>query len=172
MKRIEKDMIRLDIDVERRSVEMDYVKALVIKFVMCLAVLWIVLGVFYNVDFGHILALSLIITPVSFILGDLFILSRFENWGATIADFILVMAVVWLYSINFINEAFPYITAAALSALIISVGEIFFHRYVDRHILHVDDRTVSRDDQRNIDRSLQTEFGEEIDPPPEDKDQV
>ncbi|MEI3613227.1 YndM family protein [Pseudogracilibacillus sp. SO30301A] len=149
---------------------MDYVKALVIKFVMCLAVLWLVLGVFYNVSFGHILTLSIILTPVSFILGDLFILRRFENWGATIADFLMVFAIVWFYGAYFINVTFPVITAAALSALIISVGEIFFHRYVDNHILHVEDDT--RDRGRRGDRNLQTEFGEEIDPPPVDKDKL
>jgi|SRR5690625_5467 len=152
---------------------MDYVKAIVIKFVMSLAVLWFILGVFYNINFGHIFALSLIITPVSFILGDLFILPRFENWGATIADFILTFAVIWLYSVNVINAIFPVLTATALSALVISVAEIFFHQYVDRHILHVDDRTVDRTSQMNIDnRDLQTEFGEEITPPPEDEDNV
>lgn len=152
---------------------MDYVKALVIKFVMCLAVLWLVLGVFYNVGFGHILTLSIILTPVTFILGDLFILRRFENWGATIADFLMVFAVVWFYGAYFINVTFPVITAAALSALIISVGEIFFHRYVDNHILHVEDDKRDRDRRANIDdRNLQTEFGEEIDPPPVDKDKL
>jgi|SRR5699024_3200429 len=152
---------------------MDYVKALLIKFVMCLAVLWIVLGVFYNITFGHVLTLSLIITGVSFVLGDLYLLPRFENWGATIADFFLALAIIWLYSITFIDAIFPAVTAAALSALILSVGEIFFHRYVDSQILHVQDDTVNRDDQMTVDdRNLQTEFGEEIDPPPEDEDQV
>ena len=152
---------------------MDYVKALIIKFVMCLAVLWIVLGVFYNINFGHVLTLSLIITAASFVIGDLFILPRFENWGATIADFFMALAIVWLYSVNFVNDIFPVLTAAALSALILAVGEIFFHRYVDSHILHVQDETVNRENQMTIDqRNLQTEFGEEIDSPPEDEDQV
>jgi len=152
---------------------LDYVKALIIKFVMCLAVLWIVMGVFYGVRFGHIFTLSLIITPVAFILGDLYILRRFENWGATIADFFLVLAAVWFYSVNFTNIVFPFLTAAAISAVLISVGEIFFHRYVDSHILHVDDDTIDRERQMNIDnRNLQTEFGEEIEPSPEDEDQV
>src|SRR5690625_2607381 len=165
--------MRIFTKLERRKVQLDYVKALIIKFVMCLAVLWIVLGVFYNVNFGHVLTLSLIITPVAFILGDLLILRRFENWGATIADFFLVLAVVWLYTVNFSNEVFPFLTAAALSAILITIGEIFFHRYVDSHILHVQDDSVDRDRQMNIDnRNLQTEFGEEINPPPEDEDQV
>src|SRR5690625_1136183 len=165
--------MRLFTTLERRKVQLDYVKALIIKYVMCLAVLWLVLGVFYNVAFGHIFALSLILTPVTFILGDLFILPRIENWGATIADFLMVFAVVWFYSAYFINETFPALTAAALSALIISVGEIFFHRYVDNRILHVQDDTIDRDRQMNIgNRNLQTEFGEEIDPPTKDEDKL
>jgi len=146
---------------------MDYVKAIIIKFVMSLAVLWVILGLIYNVAFGHVLTLSLIITALGFILGDLIILRWFENWGATIADFLLVFAAVWVYSINFIFENFPVLWAAALSALIISVGEVFFHKYIDRHIIHVDERVdeANRADVGN----LQTEFGEE-NPTPEDKD--
>ncbi|MBO1005869.1 YndM family protein [Pseudogracilibacillus auburnensis] len=152
---------------------MDYVKALIIKFIMCTAVIWIVLGAFYGVNFGQILMLSLIITGVSFVLGDLFILPKFENWGATIADFIIVFAIVWLYGANFINENIPLLTAAAITAAIIAIGEIFFHRYVDSRILHVDDRTDNRDNDNYIDidhSELKTEFGEEIDPVPNDDD--
>ncbi|MEI3607924.1 YndM family protein [Pseudogracilibacillus sp. SE30717A] len=149
---------------------MDYVKALIIKFVMCLAVLWIILGIFYNVAFGHIFTLSLILTAISFILGDLYLLPKFENWGATISDFFLAFAIIWVYSVSFINENFSVITAAALSALVISVGEIFFHRYVDNHIFHNRLHEVNHNDQlRSKNRDLQTEFGDEIKPPPKNK---
>lgn len=150
---------------------MDYVKALIIKLLMCTAVIWFVLGVMYNVNFGHVITLSLFITIASFILGDIFLLPKFENWGATIADFILVFAAVWIYSANFINVNFSLLNAAAITAIIIAIGEIFFHQYVDRHILHVDDRIIIRDDDnRDIRQSeLKTEFGEEIDPAPDDE---
>lgn len=151
---------------------MEYFKALIIKFIMCLAVLWLVLGVFYDMAFGHVLTLSLILTAVAFLLGDLFILSRFENWGATISDFILAFAAIWFYSVYIANATFPVVTAAAISALILSIGEFFFHKYVDNHILHIQYDTKDSDDQMKMDdRNLQTEFGEEIEPSQEDENQ-
>lgn len=144
---------------------LEYVKALIIKFIMSTAVIWLVLGLNYGVPFGHIIMLSLIITLVAFVLGDLMILPRFENWGATLADFLLVFAAVSLYSTNFTNENFPLLNVAATIAILISIGEIFFHKYVDRHILYSDDTVGHRRDNYTIEDSrLNTEFSKEVDP--------
>ncbi len=149
---------------------MRHLKALLIKFVMSLAVVWIVLGGFYNIDFGHVLTLSIVLTIVSYILGDLFLLARFENWGATISDFILAFAVIWLYSVNFIAEDFPLLTAAGLTSLLLAVGEWFFHKYMDNRILRADFESYMEEERVKLDnRNLQAEFGEEIEPKPEDE---
>src|SRR5690625_3530993 len=133
-----------------------------------MAILWVIMGGFYGIGFGHILLLNILITGVSFILGDLYVLPKFENWGATIADFFLVLATVWLYGTYVIPQLFPVLSVAALSALLIGVGEYFIHKYVDRLLLHQEVRTV---DRRNISTSeLQTEFGEEIDPPKDEEE--
>lgn len=142
---------------------MEYVKALIIKFILCTAVVWLVLGAYYGVRFSHVLMLGLILTVVSFVIGDLFILPRFENWGATIADFLLVFATVWLYGVNVIPGNFPVLTGAAVVAILISIGEVFFHRYMDIRVLHVDDSTINRDDPKTR-PTLNTEFGKEITP--------
>lgn len=155
--------------INKGGANLDYVKALVIKFVMCLAILWIILGIFYHVGFGHILALSLLLTGISFVLGDLYLLPKFENWGATIADFFLAFAIIWIYSASFIHENFPVVTAAALSSLVISIGEVFFHRYVDSHIFHNQFNEVNHNDRLRSEQHLQTELGEEIKPPQKDK---
>src|SRR5690625_3132658 len=161
------DMLKLKFQ-KRRQYLMEYVKALLIKFVMTTAVLWVVLGAFYGASFASIFILSLIIAGLSFVLGDLFILPKFENWGATISDFLLVFLAVWLYSANVAIVNYPAITAAAMSAILISIGEVFFHKYVDSHILNVDDRTGGRTQPpRTTEDHLQTEFGDEIDPLPE-----
>jgi len=143
---------------------MEHVKSLLIKFVMCLAVVWIILGGFYNVTFGHVLTLSIILTVVSYVLGDLYLLPRFENWGATISDFILAVAVIWLYLVNFVDVTLPVLTAAALTSLVLSLGEWFFHKYVADNVLD-----KARNERRANHPDLQTEFGEEIEPPSKKK---
>lgn len=138
---------------------MNHIKALLIKFIMCLVVVWIVLGVYYNIGFGHVLTLSIILTVASYIIGDLYLLERIENWGATISDLLLTVGFVWLYSINFIDENFSVLSAAGLTALILAIGEWFYHQYVDKHILHY--RRYS--DIELDDGSLMTEISDEFD---------
>src|SRR5699024_9326733 len=145
-------------------------KAIILKYVMITVILWLVLGAFYGAAIGQVLLLSAIITGVSFILGDLFILSKFENWGAVLADFFIVLLAVWLYSSTFIMGSIPSLNAAAFSAIFISIGEVFFHKYVDKHILNIDDRTGGRGPE-DVGSQLQTEFSKEMDTPdpPEDR---
>lgn len=146
-------------NVRKELSQMNHIKALFIKFLLCLAVVWLVLGVYYNIDFGHVLSLSIILTVTSYIIGDLYLLERIENWGATIADLLLAVFVVWLYSINFIDENFSVLSAAGLVGLFLAAGEWFFHKYVDKHILHY--RRYS--DLELHDINLMTEISDEFD---------
>lgn len=145
---------------------MNYVKALLIKLFICTAVIWFILGLFYSVSFGHVLMLSIIISVASFVLGDLFILPRIDNWAAVIADFVFVVGAVWFYSAYVILVNFSPLSAAGMIALIIAFGELFFHRYVDKHIVHVDKRVAdNEDDYIGLEHSeLRTEFARDIDP--------
>lgn len=139
---------------------MKYIKSFAMKFVMTLAVLFIFLSLFNNVSMAHILALSLIISIVGFLLGDLVILPAFENWGATITDFFLVVITVRLYGMIFFVQYLPSLATVGLIALILSVGEVFLHIYINRTILNV---IESKDSPYQIDMSdFQTEFGEEF----------
>ncbi|GAA0591014.1 YndM family protein [Virgibacillus siamensis] len=141
---------------------MDHVKALIIKFIMCTAVLWLVLGAFYGVEFGNILMLSVLLTVISYIIGDLFLLPRFENWGATLADLGITFVGIWFLGPLLFEENLQIGTAAVITAIIIAVGEYFFHKYMEREVLDDRDRFVT-DEERDVEQSkLQTEFSEEI----------
>lgn len=139
---------------------MNHVKALLIKFIMCTAVLWIVLGVLYNVTFGDILTIGLLLTGVSYIVGDLLILPKLGNQSATIADFVLAFFGTWVLGAMLIEHPIPLVTASFISALLITIGEYFFHRYMDNHVLDEDqdDRSYNRH------QDLQTEYSQELDP--------
>ncbi|WP_077328381.1 YndM family protein [Virgibacillus siamensis] len=141
---------------------MDHVKALIIKFIMCTAVLWIVLGAFYGVGFGDILMLSVLLTAVSYIVGDLLLLPRFENWGATLVDLGLTFLGIWFLGPLLFEENIPLGTAAIFSAIVIAVGEYFFHKYMEKEVLDDWDQFVT-DEDRDVERAkVQTEFSEEL----------
>ncbi|MBO1915294.1 DUF2512 family protein, partial [Microvirga sp. 3-52] len=57
-------------------VSMDSIRAIIIKFIMITAVIWIVFGL-YGFSFGDIIVSSVLLTGVSYIVGDRIILPRF-----------------------------------------------------------------------------------------------
>lgn len=113
---------------------MDHIKALITKFVMCTAVLFVVLSLFYGVDFGDVLLISVVLTIVSY-LGDVYVLPNTSNAVATSADLGLAFVIIWLIGGGIIEENIPIVIASIISAAVIAVGEIFFHMYMKRNVL-------------------------------------
>lgn len=138
------------------------VAAFVIKFIMTLAVLWIILGLFFGISFRNIVIMSIILTIASFLV-DMFILPKVGNIVAAVGDFALAYFGIWLISSFLFTENIavkPITTGAFLSAIVILVGELFYHRYLRNSVFnHVDD-----DDQHYTNRNiLQHEFSKEFD---------
>lgn len=139
---------------------MKHVKALLIKLVMCGAILLIILGGFYNVSYMSIITISILLTGISYVLGDLLILPNFENWGATLADFVLTFIGVWV--LGYVTPI-PLPIAAGLSALFIAGGEYFFHKYMAHHVLR---KKLSGTGLAVESPQFQTEFSSELDDDP------
>ncbi|ASN06011.1 YndM family protein [Virgibacillus necropolis] len=132
---------------------MEHVKALLMKFVMCTAVLFVVLSLIYGVDFGDVLLISLVLTGVSY-LGDVYVLPNTSNTVATLADLGLAFIIIWLFGGNIIEENIPIIMASLISAVVIAAGEMFFHMYMERNVL---EETNQREKGIN-NREFSTEF--------------
>ena len=125
---------------------MDHLKALAIKFIMILVVLGIILTGIYDGEFGDTLLISLVLTLVAYVLGDLMIFRKAgddhdrnsdhvkRNTIATISDAVLAFLVIWLMGKALFTDDGDVLAAAMISALIIAVGEWFFHKYLDRHV--------------------------------------
>ncbi|WP_087971958.1 YndM family protein [Oceanobacillus rekensis] len=139
---------------------MKYLGPLIIKFLMTTAVLWIVLGLFFGVTFGDIIMTSIILTVVAS-LGDLFILPRIGNTAASIADFALAWVVVWLAGINMYGEGIAIGTAAFVSAIAITVGEVFLHRYLKNSVFK--DEKYRESKVAYFPNNYQTEFSSDND---------
>lgn len=140
---------------------MEYIKALIIKFIMITAVLWVVLELFGTVTFADVLITSVLLTGVSFI-GDVYILPKIGNVAATIADFGLALIMIWALGSFLFEQPIALGTASLISAAIIAVGEAFFHHYMMNQVID-DDKPL--DQTRNIHQrnNLQTEFGTDTD---------
>ncbi len=139
---------------------LEHVKALIIKFIMVTAILWVILGLFYGVDFGEIITISVILTPIAYVVGDLLILRYFNNMIATIADFGLSFLTIWFIGLAVINEPISIVGASLISALAIGVGEWFYHYYVNNQVFKGED--VDKNTTLS-DQNFATEFAEETD---------
>ena len=114
---------------------MKHMTALVIKFVIVAVVSEIILGIFTNLNTGEILLVSLTITIVTYIIGDLLILSVFNNTIAAVADAGLCWLIIYLGNYIWPTRSISLLSALS-AAVVIGIGEIFLHIYVEKNILH------------------------------------
>ncbi|RAK16601.1 uncharacterized protein DUF2512 [Anoxybacillus vitaminiphilus] len=144
---------------------MRHVTALGIKLALTATVLFSILTIFSTALFSEITLISLVITLATYVIGDLFILPRFGNLIASIADFVMFTAGIWLLSQFFVQEAQTnLIIASLIAAIAIALGEALFHAYMENRVLtrHQDQDRYFNDDSVALNR-LQTEFAEEED---------
>jgi uncharacterized membrane protein YqaE (UPF0057 family) len=120
----------------------EHVKAFIIKLVMITAVLGIILTVIFEGEFSDTLWISIVLTALAYILGDLIIFRHAgdgseytkRNIIATLADAILTFAIVYFMGKDIFVGDNDLLTSALLSAVVIGLGEWFFHKYLNNHV--------------------------------------
>ncbi|PFB78636.1 DUF2512 domain-containing protein [Bacillus thuringiensis] len=124
---------------------MKHIVALLIKYTAITAVLLIVLSIFQGISIPRVLLISLFLTGAAYLIGDLFILPKYGNMIATMADFGLSFFGTWLLTSLFTNlDATRNIGLSSfIAALIIGGTEVFFHIYMKRLVLRNDDKLTN-----------------------------
>jgi hypothetical protein len=108
--------------------------ALLIKFIMVTLILEIILNMLTEHTIIEILYISVSVTVFTYIIGDLLILLASNNTVATLADFALTLAIIYIFNYLW-NTRYISLYDAVVSATVIGVGEWFFHIYVDERVL-------------------------------------
>ena len=124
---------------------MEHLKAVLIKFVMLAAVLWIVLTVAFEVSFLNTLLVSAVLTAAAYVLGDLLIFRKSgenqehqkRNLIATFSDMVMAFAVIWLMGEALFSNDTNILSASLISAILIAGGEWYFHKYIDKNVFYV-----------------------------------
>lgn len=142
------------------GIKLKHAKALIIKFIVSFVILYMVLAVLYDLSFGIAFLTTIVVGVTSYLLGDLLILPRSNNFVATIAD--IGLAFFFVYYIGSVltydsNLFFP----SLISAIGIGLFEFFFHKYVYDHVIH--NENISSDVSTSNLR-FQTEASEELTP--------
>ncbi|MFG6150083.1 DUF2512 family protein [Halobacillus sp. B23F22_1] len=133
-----------------------YLGAKIIGFA---ALLFLFLGVGYGLSFGSVFLVALVLSIISYFIGDLLILRRANNLMATLSDFVLALVVIYFMvaglTLTVGDELF---TAALLSAVAVAVFEYIFHKYVATSGLY---ETKGKKERK---LNLSTEASEELFP--------
>ncbi|MBT2583955.1 DUF2512 family protein [Planococcus sp. ISL-109] len=122
---------------------MKHLIALAIKFVMVTIVLVVILTWAFDVSFTHTLLISLALTALSYATGDMLIFLNAgkpenqynRNTIATVTDFFMAFAAIWLIGWLLTGESAAMVVPALISAVVLSAGEWFFHQYVDHSVV-------------------------------------
>lgn len=104
--------------------------AILIKWGYISIVLFSILTIFQLATLGEIFVMSILVTGISYIVGDLFILPRFGRIAAAVADFVLISAAIWLLSLAFIGPGTAIIGASLFAGFFIAILEGLFHIYM------------------------------------------
>ncbi|WP_077623190.1 DUF2512 family protein [Sediminibacillus massiliensis] len=110
---------------------MEHGKALGVKAIMVLPIMWIVLTLGFNVSFWSTTVLGIILIAGAYVLGDMMIFPKTSNMMATISDFGLSLIVLWigLAVIGAENTFLP----ALITAVVIAAGEWFYHKWLAKN---------------------------------------
>lgn len=108
---------------------MRHLGSITIKFVMISLIFYLVLGLGYRFNFTSIVLMSLIITLLSYLVGDLFILPYAGNTVAAVADAGLAVFGIWILS-RFYGLYIPWAAPVIIAVVLFAFSEWFFHRYV------------------------------------------
>src|SRR5699024_7629506 len=98
-------------------------------------------------------------TIISYLLGDMFILQKFGNVAASIADFGLAFVTYWILGSLFIEGSGAILITSLAAAFLTACIEPFIHGY----ILDQFSDFRQKGDHRSMNQQLQTEFAEEMD---------
>ena len=60
----------------KRDERMKHIKPLAIKFISSLVLLSVILGLFFDMSFGNIFLITLVLGVIAYVIGDLIILPR------------------------------------------------------------------------------------------------
>lgn len=136
---------------------MNHLKVLGIKLIVISIIVYSLFGILFNASLINLLWISLLVTGISYLIGDLFALRKYGNIVASIADFPLAFLLLWVLGNLFIDRGMPIALLSLTGAFFITLCEPLIHAYMQNKF-----SDYVQEDSPTINQ-LQTEFAEETD---------
>jgi hypothetical protein len=111
--------------------ELKHITAIISKYIMVAVVLEIILKLMTSLSFGNILLISLAVTVIAYVIGDVFILPATNNIFAVIADFALALVTIYAFNFSLYRNMVSF-WSALVAAAVLGIGEWFFHMFMKR----------------------------------------
>jgi hypothetical protein len=139
-------------------------RLILIKLISSLIIFTIAFDLFFESGVTEIGSFSILVTIVSYFIGDKIILPRVGNRAATVIDFFMVYAIVWIFG-NVLLHSYEQIAwGSIIAASLIGLSEVFVHLYIQGR----DNQIKVTENEKHIPRTPKlafgTEFAEETDP--------
>ncbi|PLS18521.1 hypothetical protein CVD28_05110 [Bacillus sp. M6-12] len=141
---------------------MKNITVILIKFITCIVAFAIGLDLFFDATMADVLSFSAIVTVISYLVGDRFILPHFGNTAATMMDFLITYLSVWIFGSVLLDSYVQIGWGSIIAATIVTAAEVFVHRYLHSQ---ENEKITGERNQRGISTqmiSYGTEMAEEL----------
>jgi hypothetical protein len=122
---------------------MKYGKAFLIKLLRFAVNFSLFIGLVFHEPFTLVLMLVLIMSPITYLIGDLFILPKFGSTVALLLDAPLIFGGIWWLHVLFgAPVGFGQFFLFSLVTMAVCVEEFIYHIYVERNVFGIDRPTL------------------------------
>jgi hypothetical protein len=139
-------------------------RIILLKFIACIIIFTIAFDLFFEAGISEVLSFSILVTLVSYFIGDKIILPRVGNRAAVVIDFFTVYAIVWIFG-NILLHSYEQIAwGSIMAATFIGISEVFVHLFLIGRLepsTPIERKRPLRTSQK---LAFGTEFAEEPDP--------
>lgn len=139
-------------------------RMILIKLISNLIIFTIAFDLFFESGVTEIWSFSILVTIVSYYIGDKIILPRVGNRAATVIDYFMVYAIVWIFGGILLHSYEQIAWGSIIAASLVGISEVFVHLF----LLGRYSQLKVTENKKHIPRSPKlafgTEFAEETDP--------
>lgn len=100
------------------------------KFFASIIIFAVAFDLFFEATVVEILSFSVLLTVMSYVIGDLILLQRIGNRNAVLIDFFLTYFIVWIFGSVLLHSYLQIAWGSIISATLVAVSEIFVHNYI------------------------------------------
>ncbi|MCM3090977.1 MULTISPECIES: YndM family protein [unclassified Cytobacillus] len=139
---------------------MPHGKALALKFIGSLVLLYIILGMIFRMSFINVFLITALLCIISYTLGDMLILPRTGNTFAAAADSGLSFVLIWFLS-SILTDGENLLAMSIIAAIGTALFEYFFHKYLAKVMTEASSENKGA---QHVSLRYSTEASEEITP--------